>query len=70
MARITIEDCTERVNNHFTLALMTAVRTKQLKHGARPQLPPGENRAVVTALREIAEGLVHPDESKLEEPLE
>jgi DNA-directed RNA polymerase subunit omega len=66
MARITIEDCTEQVPNHFTLVLMTSVRTKQLKRGSRPQVPPGENRAVVTALREIAKGIVQTDEAKTE----
>ena len=64
MARITIEDCTEKVANHFTLVLMAAVRTKQLKRGSKPQVSPGENRAVVTALREIAEGVVQPDDTK------
>jgi len=64
MARITIEDCTQRVHNHFTLVLMTSIRTKQLKRGSKPQVSPGENRAVVTALREIAAGIVHSDEAK------
>jgi len=64
MARITIEDCTDQVPNHFTLVLMTAMRTKQLKRGSRPQLSPGENRVVVTALREIAAGHVQSDEEK------
>jgi DNA-directed RNA polymerase subunit omega len=65
LARITIEDCTEKVPNHFTLVLMTSVRTKQLKRGAKPQVPPGENKAVVTALREIAAGVVETDDAKL-----
>jgi DNA-directed RNA polymerase subunit omega len=65
MARITIEDCTEKVPNHFTLVLMTSIRTKQLKRGSRPQLSPGENRVVVTALREIAAGVIHSDEEKV-----
>jgi DNA-directed RNA polymerase subunit omega len=66
MARITIEDCTQKVPNHFTLVLMASVRTKQLKRGSRPQVSPGENRAVVTALREIAEGVVQTDDTKTE----
>jgi DNA-directed RNA polymerase subunit omega len=64
MARITIEDCTQQVPNHFTLVLMTSIRTKQLKRGSKPQLNPGENKAVVTALREIAAGVVSTDEEK------
>jgi DNA-directed RNA polymerase subunit omega len=66
LARITIEDCTEQIPNHFTLVLMTSIRTKQLKRGAKPQVSPGENRAVVTALREIAAGVVQTDDSKPE----
>ena len=64
MARITIEDCTQRIPNHFTLVLMTSIRTKQLKRGSRPKLSPGENKAVVTALREIASGIVQADEEQ------
>jgi len=64
MARITIEDCTQQVANHFTLVLMTSIRTKQLKRGSKPQLSPGENKAVVTALREIAAGVVTTDDQK------
>jgi DNA-directed RNA polymerase subunit omega len=64
MARITIEDCTQKVPNHFALVLMTSVRTKQLKRGSRPQVSPGENKAVVTALREIAAGIVQTDDAK------
>ncbi len=60
MARITIEDCTEKVPNRFHLVKMASIRTKQLKKGAQP-LVATENKEVVTALREIAEGLVKPD---------
>ncbi len=61
MARITIEDCTEKVGNRFSLVLMTTVRAKQLKRGARPLVKAEENRPVVVALREIAAGYVKPD---------
>ncbi len=61
MARITIEDCTERVGNRFGLVLMAAVRAKQLKRGARPLVKAEGNRHVVVALREIAAGYVKPD---------
>jgi DNA-directed RNA polymerase subunit omega len=61
MARITIEDCTARVPNRFHLVQMAAIRTKQLKKGARPLVQAEENKEVVTALREIAAGLVTPD---------
>ena len=61
MARITIEDCTARVPNRFHLVQMAAIRTKQLKKGARSLVQAEENKEVVTALREIAAGLVQPD---------
>ncbi len=58
MARITIEDCTERVGNRFSLVLMAAIRAKQIMRGARPLVKADENRAVVVSLREIAAGHV------------
>ncbi len=61
MARITIEDCTKVVPNRFHLVQMAAIRTKQLKKGARTLLPSDENKEVVTALREIAAGFIQPD---------
>lgn len=66
MARITVEDCIERVPNRFHLVQMAAIRTKQLEKGARPLIE-SENRAVVTALREIAAGYIRPDYPELEE---
>lgn len=66
MARITVEDCVERVPNRFALVLMAAVRTKQLMRGARPLVRAGKNRPVVVALREIAAGKVRPDVEELE----
>jgi DNA-directed RNA polymerase subunit omega len=61
MARITIEDCTERVGNRFALVLMVSVRTKQLMRGAKPLVKSGENKSVVNALREVAAGHVQSD---------
>ena len=61
MARITIEDCIARVPNRFQLVLMARIRAKQLHKGATPLVHPGENKNVVTALREIAAGLVKVD---------
>jgi len=61
MARITIEDCTEHVPNHFHLVQVAAIRTKQLKRGAQALVKAGQNKAVVTALREIAAGYVKPE---------
>jgi len=61
MARITIEDCTERVANRFGLVLMTSIRAKQLKRGARSLVKAEDNRDVVVSLREIAAGYVQPE---------
>ena len=61
MARITVEDCIERVPNRFHLVQMAAIRAKQIKRGSRSMIPAGENKEVVTALREIAAGFIQPD---------
>jgi DNA-directed RNA polymerase subunit omega len=66
MARITIEDCTERIPNRFSLVLMAAIRAKQLMRGARPLVSSGDNKSLVSALREIAAGTVKPDMEELE----
>jgi DNA-directed RNA polymerase subunit omega len=57
MARITVEDCLERVENRFQLVLLAAKRAKQLLKGSRPLLD-SDNKEVVTALREIADDKV------------
>ena len=61
MARITIEDCIEKVPNRFHLAQVAAIRTKQLRRGANALVDSEENREAVVALREIAAGFVKPD---------
>ena len=61
MARITIEDCIEKVPNRFRLVQMAAIRAKQLKQGANTLVAAEDNKSVVIALREIAAGLVTPD---------
>jgi DNA-directed RNA polymerase subunit omega len=53
MARVTIEDCLERVENRYELVHLTAKRVKQLRNGDDAQVP-SKNKEVVTALREIA----------------
>lgn len=54
MARITVEDCLDRVPNRFELVLLAARRAKQLLKGARP-LVDSDNKEIVTALREVAD---------------
>ncbi len=68
MARITIEDCNERVGNRFNLVLMTSIRAKQLMRGARPLVKSDENRDIVVALREIAAGHIKADFPPEDEP--
>ena len=57
MARITIEDCLDNVDNMYELVILTTRRTRQLYTGADP-LVKSKNRIIVTALREIAAGKV------------
>jgi DNA-directed RNA polymerase subunit omega len=66
MARITIEDCTKRVPNRFHLVQMAAIRTKQIKKGARALVQSEGNKEVVTSLREIAAGYITPDYGQTE----
>ncbi len=70
MARITIEDCTDRVPNRFHLVQMAAIRAKQLKKGARPLVQADDNKEVVTSLREIAAGYIEPDYGESQETTE
>ena len=57
MARITVEDCLARIPNRFQLVIVAARRAKDLLRGARP-LVKSDNKEVVTALREVADGKV------------
>ena len=55
MARITVEDCLEKVPNRFTLVLSVVERTKQLMKGATARIDDDRaNKEIVKALREIA----------------
>jgi DNA-directed RNA polymerase omega subunit len=53
MARITIEDCLQQVNNRFALIHAAAKRVRQLRKGAEPTIA-SKNKDIVVALREIA----------------
>lgn len=57
MARVTVEDCLEKVGNRFALVILAAERARNLAKRARP-LVICDNKPAVTALREIAEGKV------------
>ena len=58
MARITVEDCLERIPNRFELIHIAAQRVKQLAKGSKPLIPNPHNKPAVVALREIAGGSV------------
>jgi DNA-directed RNA polymerase subunit omega len=62
LARVTVEDCLEKVNNRFALVILGAERARQLANGGRP-LVHCDNKPAVTALREIAKGTVRYNES-------
>ncbi len=57
MARITVEDCLKKIPSRFKLIYLAIERVKQLKDGAQPLIE-CSNKEIVTALREIAAGLV------------
>ena len=65
MARITIEDCLDKVPNRFELVRLASQRSRQLLKGAKPHIE-SENREVVVALREIAAGEVRKASKELE----
>jgi len=58
MARVTVEDCLEQVENRFALVVLASKRTKELKRGAPLVVRDRDNREVVMALREIAQGKI------------
>ena len=61
MARITVEDCLDNVENRFELVLVAARRARQLHLGHDPLVPENRDKHTVIALREIAEGFVTRD---------
>jgi DNA-directed RNA polymerase subunit omega len=69
MARITVEDCLDHVENRFELVMVGSKRARQLAIGGKEPLVPWENdKPTVVALREIEEGLITAD--ILDEPAE
>jgi DNA-directed RNA polymerase subunit omega len=59
MARVTVEDCLENVDNRFELVLVASKRARQVAMGAPPLLEEENDKPTVIALREIAENLVN-----------
>ena len=60
MARITVEDCLENINNIFEMVLVASKRARRLAHGADPMVELENDKPTVIALREIADGHVTP----------
>jgi len=58
MARLTIEDCLETVNNRYDLLILATRRARQIAFGADPLVEEDNDKPTVIALREIAAGLV------------
>ena len=65
MARITVEDCLDNVNNRFELVLTATRRARQIGHGADPMVEEENDKPTVIALREIADGLIDADKVDL-----
>jgi DNA-directed RNA polymerase subunit omega len=62
MARITVEDCLDHVDNRFELVLVGTKRARQIAVGGKDPMVPEENdKPTVIALREIEEGFISPD---------
>jgi DNA-directed RNA polymerase subunit omega len=70
MARITVEDCLDNIENIFEMVLVAAKRARRVAHGADPMVELENDKPTVVALREIAEGLVSPSIlEEIEEPV-
>jgi DNA-directed RNA polymerase subunit omega len=69
MARITVEDCLENVDNLFHLVLLASQRARRLANGAEPTVPWENDKPTVVALREIAAGNITPEMLKEPEPI-
>ena len=66
MARVTVEDCVDKIPNRFDLVLMSAHRARQLSGGADPLVDRDRDKNPVVALREIANKSLKPDELREE----
>tara|TARA_Y100000590_G_scaffold254448_1_gene285744 strand:- start:497 stop:967 length:471 start_codon:yes stop_codon:yes gene_type:complete len=64
MARITVEDCLEKVDSQYDLVLLAKERATQLNAGEQPLLPEDNDKRTVISLREIGEGKVSPKDLK------
>ncbi len=70
MARVTVEDCLEKVGNRFELVILAAKRARQLTGDGEPTVPLENDKMTVVALREIAEGNLDLEELMVEKVVE
>lgn len=68
MARVTVEDCLQNVDNLFNLVLLAAQRARRIANGAEPTVPWENDKPTVVALREIAAGTITPEMLREPEP--
>ena len=61
MARITVEDCLDKIENRFEMVLTATKRARQISNGADPLVEEENDKPTVIALREIAEGIIDPE---------
>lgn len=61
MARVTVEDCLQNVDNLFELVLLASQRARRIANGAEAAVPLENDKPTVVALREIAAGMVTPE---------
>jgi DNA-directed RNA polymerase subunit omega len=66
MARVTVEDCIEKVDNRFELVLLASHRARMLAAGAPLTIQRDRDKNPVVALREIADGTLQPEDLKEE----
>ncbi|BBB15803.1 DNA-directed RNA polymerase subunit omega [Rickettsiella endosymbiont of Dermanyssus gallinae] len=66
MARITVEDCLRKVENHFELVIIASKRARQIAKGGMAMVEPENDKPTVIALREIASGRLNETEGKSE----
>lgn len=62
MARVTVEDCIEKIENRFDLVLMAAHRARMISSGAQITVSRDNDKNPVVALREIGDGAISPDD--------
>ncbi len=66
MARVTVEDCIDKVDNRFELVLLASHRARMIQSGSAILVPRDNDKNPVVALREIADGELTPDDLREE----